>query len=52
MMEVFYLYGVNESHTFALKVYLIFNYINLFCNLIYALAALWMPTKMRFSLPY
>ncbi len=54
LMEAFYVYGAkaDQNHTFAIKLYFIFSYINLFCNLIYALAVLWMPAKLRFSLPY
>jgi hypothetical protein len=52
LVETFWLYGLNESSTFQSKVYFILNYINLFSNLIYALAILWIPTKRRFTLPY
>jgi hypothetical protein len=52
LVETFWVYGLNESSTFRSKVYFILNYINLFSNLIYALAILWMPTKHRFTMPY
>jgi hypothetical protein len=52
MVEAFWIYGLNNSDDFRKNVYLILAYINLFANLIYALAILWMPTKHRFSLPY
>jgi hypothetical protein len=52
LVETFWVYGLNESNTFQTRVYFILNYINLFSNLIYALAVLWMPTKQRFTLPY
>lgn len=52
LVETFWVYGLNESSTFRSKVYFILNYINLFSNLIYALAVLWMPTKHRFTMPY
>lgn len=52
MLEEFFLYGLYSSKPFAIKTFFIFSFINLFCNLIYALAVLWMPTKQRFSLPY
>ncbi|MEP6749368.1 MAG: hypothetical protein ABJB86_16655 [Bacteroidota bacterium] len=52
LVETFWVYGLNESGTFRNKVYIILNYINLFSNLIYALAVLWMPTKHRFTMQY
>jgi len=50
LVETFWVYGLNESPNFQSKVYFILNYVNLFANLIYALAVLWMPTKHRFTL--
>ena len=50
LVETFWVYGLNESTTFQTKVYLILDYFNLFSNLIYALAVLWMPTKHRFTM--
>ena len=51
LVEAFWLYGLNSSDFFRLQVYRILNYINLFTNLIYALAILWMPKKVAFTLP-
>lgn len=50
LVETFWVYGLNESVNFQSKVYFILNYINLFTNLVYAFAVLWMPTKHRFTL--
>ena len=50
LVETFWVYGLNESVNFQSKVYFILNYINLFTNLVYAFAILWMPTKHRFTL--
>ena len=47
----FWLYGLSLSKEFLKNLTAILFYINLFSNLIYALAVLWMPTKHRFSLP-
>ena len=47
----FWLYGVSLSNEFSRNINRILIYINLFCNLIYALAVLWIPTRHRFSLP-
>ena len=52
LVEAFWVYGLNNSRDFRNNVYLILAYINLICNLIYALAVLWMPKKHRFSLPF
>ena len=52
LVQTFWLYGLNVSREFTLKVVFILLTINLFANLIYALAVLWMPTRHRFSLPY
>ncbi len=47
-IEVFFLVHLEASNTFYRNVYLIMEFVNLFVNLIYALAALWIPTKQRF----
>jgi hypothetical protein len=52
LVEVFWVYGLNESTAFQIKIYFILDCVNLFCNLIYALAVLWMPTKHRFTLQF
>jgi len=52
LVQVFWLYGLNVSREFTIKVVIILLAINLFANLIYALAVLWMPTRRRFTLPY
>jgi len=52
LVQAFWLYGLNVSRDFTIKVIAILLFINLFANLIYALAVLWMPTRHRFTLPY
>ncbi len=52
LVETFWVYGLNESSIFQDKVYVILTLINLFTNLMFALAVLWMPIKHRFTLPY
>ncbi len=47
LIELFHLYGF-ESAEFSRKIYGIHRYINLLCNLIYALAFLWIPSKREF----
>jgi hypothetical protein len=48
----FWLYGLKSGQGFLLKVFTIMIYINLFTNLIYALAVLWMPRKIEYTPPY
>lgn len=47
----FLLYGLNASRSFLINLYLIMIYINLGTNLLFALAVLWMPKKIAFTLP-
>lgn len=50
LVDTFWMYGLDASRSFRLRVYDILAFINLFANLIYALAILWMPTKPRYTL--
>ena len=52
IVVVFWQYGLNVSMQFVMNLTTILIYINLFTNLIFALAILWIPTKHRFSLPF
>jgi hypothetical protein len=52
VVEMFWLYGLKESPTFRLNVFAILMLINFFCNLIYALAILWMRNKQAFTLQF
>ena len=45
LIEIFWLYGLNSSTNFGIQVFRIMIYVNLAVNLVYALAALWMPRK-------
>jgi len=51
LVNTFWLYGLKQSKSFVLNIYTILIYINLFCNLIYALATLWIPKKQPSLLP-
>jgi hypothetical protein len=51
LVNSFWLYGLKQSRSFVLNIYTILIYINLFCNLIYALATLWIPRKQPSLLP-
>ena len=48
LLEVFWVNGLNASRVFRMKVYDLYACINLFANLIYALAVLWMPRKLPY----
>lgn len=50
LLEIFWLYGLNSSRDFRVSVYNVLKYINLFANLIYALAILWIPRKREYML--
>lgn len=52
LTEAFFVYGLKLSSAFQANVNYILNSTNLFCNLIYALAILWMPRRQAFSLQY
>ena len=47
----FWIYALNSGHKLLLDMFTIMIYINLLTNLIYAIAVLWMPKKLAFTLP-
>lgn len=51
IVESFYLFELALSKTFYTYLYLILIFMNVFVNLIFALAALWVPTRQKFILP-
>ena len=50
MVETFYLFELDLSMAFYSYLYNILVCMNLFVNLVFALAALWIPTRQRFTL--
>ena len=53
VVEVFWLYGLMSNYVqFRVNVYHIHSFTNFLCNLIYALAILWMRKKQAFSLQF
>jgi hypothetical protein len=48
LIEIFWIWGLGGSKSFRLNIYRIFSYINLFSNLTYAIAMLWIPRKRKF----
>ena len=52
LLESFYLIELKLNDNFYRSLFVILTFLNLIINLVYALAALWLPTKQRFTLPY
>ncbi len=52
IMEVFYLLKIQFSDNFYSNIDFILLLVNLFVNLIYAVAVLWIPKKQKFMLPF
>lgn len=52
MVESFYLMDLPQSTHFLENVFAILIFVNVFVNLLFALAILWIPTKQKFSLPF
>lgn len=52
VIEMFWLYGLKETRNFRISVLTILMFINFLCNLIYALAILWMRKRQAFTLQF
>lgn len=52
VVEAFWIYGLKSSTSFQLLIWDITVFVNLFTNLIYAIALLWTPKKKPSILPY
>lgn len=52
MVESFYVMKLNESNEFLSNIFIILVFVNLFVNLLFALATLWIPTRQRFTMQY
>jgi len=52
LVECFYLLDMQKSDSFLANVFCILAFVNLFVNLLFALATLWIPARQKFSLPY
>lgn len=50
IVELFWFYGLNNSEFFRKKIYTVFSYINLFTNILFILATLWIPLKREYIL--
>jgi hypothetical protein len=50
-VEVFYWKDLQVSQLFYRRIYNIMIFVNLFVNLLFSLAVLWIPTRQRFTLP-
>lgn len=52
IVEMFWIYGLHSINQFAGSVYSIQSWVDVFCNLIFAMAILWMPRKQAYSLQF
>lgn len=50
IVELFWFYGLNQSSVFRTRIYELFTYINLFTNILFILATLWIPLKREYIL--
>ena len=50
LVEAFWVYGLNNTASFRGHVYLIMDWLNLFVNLLFAFAILWIPRKREYLL--
>jgi hypothetical protein len=50
LVEIFWVYGLNRSSSFRNRIYEIFSYVNLFTNLLFGFATLWIPMKRQYLL--
>jgi hypothetical protein len=52
LVEVFWLLGESLSDNFLIKVYTIHSFVNILCNIIYAVAILWIQKRQAFTMQY
>jgi hypothetical protein len=52
VVEAFWIFGLNYSDGFRIRIYEILSYINLFTNLLFAFAIIWIPTRLRYILQH
>lgn len=50
IVELFWFYGLNNTANFRNKIYTVFSFINLFTNILFILATLWIPLKRQYIL--
>nr|WP_294908755.1 hypothetical protein [uncultured Lacibacter sp.] len=50
IVEIFWFYGYNQTTAFRQRIYEVFTYINLFTNILFILATLWIPLKREYIL--
>jgi hypothetical protein len=50
LIEIFLLYGLDASVSFRKAIFRINDYVNLFSNLVYTMAIIWMPKKNTYTL--
>ena len=48
LVEAFWMYGYKDTKLFRVSIHDLHTYINAACNVIFAIAILWVPTRSRF----
>jgi len=51
LIQAFAIYGFSRGNSFLLNIYIIMIYLNFLVNLLYLYAVLWIPTKIKYSMP-
>lgn len=51
LIQAFAIYGFSKQSPFLQNIYIIMYYINFLTNIIFAIAIIWMPSKIKYSLP-
>ncbi len=52
MVDSFYVMKLDQSNHFLSNIFIILVFVNLFVNLLFALATLWIPTRQKFTMQY
>ena len=50
LVEAFWIFGLTQSRLFRLHIHELLAYINLFVNLLFALAVIWIPMRQQYIL--
>lgn len=51
VVQAFTIYGIDRQSEFLRNIYIIMIYLNLFINILHIIVVLWIPRKLKFSLP-
>jgi hypothetical protein len=48
LTEIFWMTDLKNSKAFRIRIHALLSYVNLFTNLVYAIAIIWMPTRFHY----